>query len=117
MKARAAKSSDRRVLATWAVGLALLLETRAASAQVEAPDSPPDLGTPDAAEPVAASEPTGQTKTPEPPGERRRALEEIIVTAQKTEQSLHDVPISISVLNDEFLDQQSISDFAELSHY
>ncbi|MGH7857966.1 MAG: TonB-dependent receptor, partial [Candidatus Binatia bacterium] len=105
------------MVATWTVGLALLLEARAVPSQTEGPDSLLDSLSPDATEPVGASEPTGQTQAPEPPEERRRVLEEIIVTAQKTEQSLHDVPISISVLNDEFLDQQSISDFAELSHY
>ena len=37
-------------------------------------------------------------------------LEEVMVTAQKREQSLQDVPISISVLTAEDLDQQYITE-------
>ncbi len=44
-----------------------------------------------------------------------RQIEEIIVTAQKTEQSLQDVPISMSVLGGEFLKQESITDFRDLA--
>lgn len=47
----------------------------------------------------------------------RRVIEEIIVTAQKTEQSLQDVPISMSVLDDEFLNQEGLVDFQDIARY
>lgn len=42
-------------------------------------------------------------------------LEEIIVTAQKRQQSLQDVPVSVSVVSGETLGTQSIDDLADLS--
>ncbi|MGB2286938.1 MAG: TonB-dependent receptor, partial [Porticoccaceae bacterium] len=42
-------------------------------------------------------------------------LEEVIVTAQKREQSLQDVPISISVITSENLDQQYITETISLA--
>ena len=42
-------------------------------------------------------------------------LEEVMVTAQKREQSLQDVPISISVLTAENLDQQYITETVSLA--
>ncbi len=46
-----------------------------------------------------------------------RAIEEIVVTAQKTEQKLQDVPISMTVLGGDFLEQQGVSDFDDLAVY
>src|ERR1041384_4227074 len=46
---------------------------------------------------------------------RGRVIEEIIVTAQKREENVHDVPISMSVMSSDFLEQQSITDFRELA--
>ncbi|MGH7898893.1 MAG: TonB-dependent receptor, partial [Candidatus Binatia bacterium] len=65
---------------------------------------------------TAGVPPASAQTEPAPPGQRR-TLEEIIVTAQRVEESLHDVPMSISVLNDDFLEQQSVTDFSELSQY
>jgi iron complex outermembrane recepter protein len=42
-----------------------------------------------------------------------RLVEEIIVTAQKREQAIEDVPISMSVLDTEFLAEQGITDVRE----
>ena len=42
-------------------------------------------------------------------------LEEVIVTAQKREQSLQDVPISMSVITSENLDQQYITETVSLA--
>ena len=42
-------------------------------------------------------------------------LEEVKVTAQKREQSLQDVPISMSVLTTESLDQQYITETVSLA--
>jgi len=51
------------------------------------------------------------------PPPQQRKLEEIIVTAQKTEQDIREVPISMSVLNGEFIERQSISDYRDLGLY
>jgi iron complex outermembrane receptor protein len=42
-------------------------------------------------------------------------LEEIVVTAQKREQSLQDVPLSVGVLNGDALERAQFSDFRELA--
>jgi iron complex outermembrane receptor protein len=42
-------------------------------------------------------------------------LEEIIVTAQKREQSLQDVPIAVTVLDEESLDRAQFSDFRSIT--
>lgn len=55
---------------------------------------------------LAQSEPETET-------EAGRRLEEVLVTAQKREESLQDVPISISVLDSEELSILSIFDFTE----
>ncbi len=50
-------------------------------------------------------------------GPAHAQLEEVIVTAQKREQSLQDTPISISAFNPELIDQLGISDIADISDY
>lgn len=42
-------------------------------------------------------------------------LEEIVVTAQKREQSLQDVPMSIDVVSGDFLEEQNLTDLGNLS--
>ena len=42
-------------------------------------------------------------------------LEEIVVTAQKRDESLQDVPVSIDVLSEDALDRAQFSDFRELA--
>ena len=44
-------------------------------------------------------------------------LDEIVVTAQKRAESIQDVPISMSAIDSEFMDQVSIGDLNELSLY
>ncbi|MBD2860223.1 TonB-dependent receptor [Spongiibacter sp. KMU-158] len=46
-----------------------------------------------------------------------RAIEEIIVTAQKREEAVQDVPISMSVMNDDFITEQGINDLATAMLY
>ena len=69
----------------------------------------------------AATPPTDTTQVPatEPaaPAPRGRVIEEIIVTAEKREASLHDVPISMSVLDSEFLADQGITDLRDVGTY
>ncbi len=66
----------------------------------------------------AGEQPARDAPAPPPPGkERRRIVEEIIVTAQKREEKLQDVPIAMSVIDDEFLNQQSLTDLYELSRH
>lgn len=64
--------------------------------------------------------PASAEAEPQPPpatsaAKRSRVIEEIIVTAQKTEQNIREVPISMSVVDDEFIKQQGITDFRDLS--
>ncbi|MGH7896959.1 MAG: TonB-dependent receptor, partial [Candidatus Binatia bacterium] len=47
----------------------------------------------------------------------RRILEEIIVTAQKREEAVIDVPVSLSVLDEGFLTEQGIADLQEISSF
>src|SRR5207249_164020 len=46
-----------------------------------------------------------------------RTIEEIIVTAQKKEQSLEDVPISITALDGDFLKKAGVDDLHKLAEY
>lgn len=45
------------------------------------------------------------------------ALEEVVVTAQKREQTLQDVPISLSVVDGNMVKDMGVRDFADLSSY
>ncbi|WP_062263810.1 TonB-dependent receptor [Endozoicomonas arenosclerae] len=46
-----------------------------------------------------------------------RALEEVIVTAQKREQNLQDTPIAISAFNVSAIEEQGIEDISDISQY
>lgn len=48
---------------------------------------------------------------------KRRTLDEVVVTAQKREQSLQEVPMSVTALSGEAIKQSEISDFNDLSRY
>lgn len=50
-------------------------------------------------------------------GQQPRVIEEVVVTAQKTTQSLQDVPISVSALSGEFMQDNAIGDLVEVSTY
>lgn len=47
----------------------------------------------------------------------RPVIEEVLVTAQKREQSIRDVPISLLALDSEFLSERGVTDFSELSNF
>ena len=63
--------------------------------------------------PVEQTEP--QTAGNAPDG--RRVIEEIVVTAQKTEQSLSDVPVSVTALQGNFIVDNAIGNLVEASTY
>ena len=46
-----------------------------------------------------------------------QALEEIVVTARKREESLQDVPISVMAISGDFIEQQGLVDFQALAPY
>lgn len=48
---------------------------------------------------------------------QQRVIEEVIITAQKTKQSIQDVPISVTAVDGEFMKEVGISDLKELSVY
>src|SRR6185503_11607452 len=83
-------------------GMSALIVTLVAARSLAAEE-----GTPPPAAPVA----------PAPEATKSRTIEEIVVTAQKTEQNLQDVPISMTVLGGDFLEQQGVSDFDDLAVY
>ncbi len=64
---------------------------------------------------VASERPSEPASAPR--RSRALAIEEIIVTARKREESLQEVPISLSVLDGEFLAAQGITDLREMSSY
>src|SRR5580704_17826750 len=45
------------------------------------------------------------------------ALEEIVVTATRREESISRVPISITAMSQEMLDQKGIKDFSDVARY
>ncbi len=49
--------------------------------------------------------------------QNNRVIEEVVVTAQKTVQSLQDVPISVSALSGDFMQDNAIGDLVEVSTY
>ena len=51
------------------------------------------------------------------PNKPARVIEEVVVTAQKSQQSLQDVPISISALSGDFMQENAIGDLVEVSTY
>jgi len=94
--------------------------------ETPAPDSPMDGASPSA--PAAAQAPVETVDTlpvqtlPQPPAEapkprNPRALEEIVVTAQKTEQSVTEVPVSVTAISGDFIRETGSADLADVSLY
>ncbi|MGH7803787.1 MAG: TonB-dependent receptor, partial [Candidatus Binatia bacterium] len=50
-----------------------------------------------------------------PAAPKARTIEEIVITAQKREQNIQDVPISVSALDGDFMAEQAITDFRDVS--
>ncbi|MGH7802983.1 MAG: TonB-dependent receptor [Candidatus Binatia bacterium] len=59
----------------------------------------------------------GSTATDAAVDSPSRAIEEILVTAQRKEEQLRDVPISMSVLDDEFLRTKGVTDLEDVARY
>ena len=53
----------------------------------------------------------------EAPKPSRRVIEEVVVTAQKIEQNLSDVPVSVTALQGDFIKNNAVSDLTEASTY
>lgn len=60
----------------------------------------------EAPQPMAPPEPTGPAQ-----------LEEVVVTAQKKQQSLQDVPVSVTALDGDFIQDVNAADLAEVATY
>ena len=86
-----------------ALAAALALLASAAGAQDAVPAAP--VAESAAAEPAPAAAAAKQG----------RMIEEIIVTAQKREENIRDVPISVSALDSNFIAEQAITDFRDVS--
>jgi len=54
---------------------------------------------------------------PVPAGDQPQQLQEVIVTAQKREQSLQDVPISVTAIDSQFIRDTGAADLARVSQY
>ena len=59
----------------------------------------------------------GAAATSDAPGASTGALEEIVVTATRREESISKVPISITALSQDALDQKGIRDFSEMVRF
>ncbi len=79
----------------------------AQDAQAEAAQDAP-------AEP-AAEQDAVEEQASKPKRQRRKTLDEVIVTAQKTEQTIQEVPFSVSAIGAEQLQEQQIQDFEDIS--
>ncbi len=68
--------------------------------------------------PAVWGQPAEPPPAAESPATRRRPIvEEIIVTAQKTEENVREVPISMSVIDEDFMTEQNISDLRDLAQF
>lgn len=80
-------------------------DVAATDAEVEAPsdDVPASAGDAEIVETVAVAQPSEESAEPEQRSSRSRMVEEIVVTAQKREENVRDVPISIAAFSAEKL--------------
>lgn len=65
----------------------------------------------------ANSEAQESTASAQPAAKQLRSLDEIVVTAQKREERLIDVPLSVSVVSGEAIREKSIDNFNDLAQY
>jgi iron complex outermembrane recepter protein len=98
-------------LTSLRVSLVVLALAGAARGDVagEAEDIPPEAAAPAGAATAADDSAGGEART----AASHRVIEEIVVTAQKREQFVEDVPISMSVIDSKFIAEQGITDVRE----
>jgi len=97
--------------------LDLLLEPESAPPASEAGAADSAKSRPEALEVIPVAGPQAETAPAAAKRPRSPALEEIIVTAQRREQNLQDVPISITVFKPEDLANANITNAADLASY
>jgi iron complex outermembrane receptor protein len=106
------------VVSFGAASRAVAEDDTAASPETQAEseaDPLDDIGVEEGAIPAPQLDPgvlEGATRAP-----RRDDVEELYVTATKREESLQDVPISMSALNAEFLEDSGLTSFSQLQEY
>lgn len=104
--------------AMWLAGGAMMVMTGAASAQTTpAPTTPAAEPSPTADTTVRtpAAPPTISTTEQTPPAQDDNAIQDIVVTAQRREQRLQDVPISVTVTTGEAIAKTGIRDLGDLA--
>ena len=84
-------------------------QSQSSESDARAPDGTDADTPPDELETI----PVPPVETAEPRKRPNRQLEEIVVTAQKREQAIQDVPISMTALTGDFLKEQGVSDISE----
>src|SRR5688572_14126834 len=57
---------------------------------------------------------TAQTQSTPPPPESRAQLEEVLVTANRREESLQDVPVSVTALTADVLERSNVRELGDL---
>jgi iron complex outermembrane receptor protein len=80
------------------------------------------LGAALTAQALAADESSAAATTPAPtaaqaPAETERGLQEVVVTANRREESLSKVPISVSALTQDAMDDRGIKDFQDIARF
>jgi len=107
------------------LGLCVAFMTPVQADELDFLEQPVEVAQAEAAgpEPGPQDEPQAQAEaeaTAEPQAPRRRAprtLDEVIVKAQKREQDLQEVPISVSAISDVQIDQSNMEDLNDLSRF
>lgn len=96
------------------VDLDFLFEDTSADA-ASGPAAPAETGRPPPEMIPVAAEPAPTLAPAEAPPSRQ--LEEVVVTAQKIEQSLQDVPVSVTAIGGDFIADTGAADLADVSLY
>ena len=85
----------------------------AQSPEQERPDGPEPVEAELELIPVRPVDKPARTRADDPP----RQLEEMVVTAQKTEQTLQEVPVSVTAIDGGFIQASGAADLADVSLY
>ena len=110
-------SNDRRRFSAGIIILAAALSHGPVAAQGTEDETTPPSTSMFGGPAMEEDTPANQALAQEAGRAKRRGLDEIIVTAQKKEQDIREVPISVSAISGEALKDQNIQDFSDLSKY